>query len=118
AVYLLFGNQVIRLFLNAKNAEALTIGVQFLKVASPFYYVVAIKLATDGVLRGAGRMDEFMIDTLTDLVLRVALAFALALPFGILGVWWSWPIGWALGTLLSVFFYRRGRWESLGAQKG
>ncbi|MEG0742123.1 MAG: MATE family efflux transporter [Clostridia bacterium] len=118
AVYLLFGNQVIRLFLNAENAEALTIGVQFLKVVSPFYYVVAIKLATDGVLRGAGRMDEFMIDTLTDLVLRVALAFALALPFGILGVWWSWPIGWALGTLLSVFFYRRGRWESLGAQKG
>ncbi|MEG1775409.1 MAG: MATE family efflux transporter [Clostridia bacterium] len=118
AVYLLFGNQVIRLFLNAENAEALTIGVQFLKVVSPFYYVVAIKLATDGVLRGAGRMGEFMIDTLTDLVLRVALAFALALPFGILGVWWSWPIGWALGTLLSVFFYRRGRWESLGAQKG
>ena len=80
--------------------------------------MVAVKLACDGVLRGAGRMNEFMIDTLADLALRVALSFALAAPFGITGVWWSWPIGWTIATVLSLLFYRRGKWAALDAADG
>lgn len=118
ATYLGFGPRVIQLFLNAENAAALEIGTQFLRIVSPFYYVVAVKLACDGVLRGAGRMNEFMIDTLADLALRVALSFALAAPFGITGVWWSWPIGWTIATVLSLLFYRRGKWAALDAADG
>lgn len=118
ATYLGFGPRVIQLFLNAENAAALEIGAQFLRIVSPFYYVVAVKLACDGVLRGAGRMNEFMIDTLADLALRVALSFALAAPFGITGVWWSWPIGWTIATVLSLLFYRRGKWAALDAADG
>ncbi|MEG0124443.1 MAG: MATE family efflux transporter [Clostridia bacterium] len=111
--YLFFGRVVIQLFLSAENTAALAIGTQFLRVVAPFYYVVALKLATDGILRGAGRMNEFMGGTLADLVLRVSLSFVLAAPLGLLGVWWSWPIGWTLATLLSVWFYRRGKWKQM-----
>ena len=110
AVYVFLGPQVIQLFLNVENVQALEVGTQFLRVVSPFYYLVALKLATDGVLRGAGRMGEFMTDTFIDLAMRVALSFALAAPLGLAGVWWSWPVSWTVATAIAVFFYRRGRW--------
>lgn len=110
AVYVFLGPQVIQLFLNGENVQALTVGTQFLRVVSPFYYLVALKLATDGVLRGAGRMGEFMTDTFIDLAMRVALSYALAAPLGLAGVWWSWPVSWTVATAIAVFFYRRGRW--------
>ena len=110
ATYLFAGEYVIRLFLNAENTRALEIGTQFLRVVSPFYFVVALKLATDGVLRGAGCMGEFMTDTFVDLAMRVALSFILAAPFGLTGVWCSWPISWSVATVIAALFYRRGRW--------
>ena len=62
------------------------------------------------MLRGAGRMGEFMTDTFVDLAMRVALSFALSVPLGLTGVWWSWPVSWAVATAIAVLFYRRGRW--------
>ena len=48
-----------------------------------------------------------------DLAMRVALSFILAGPFGLTGVWWSWPVSWCVSSGLSVLFYRRGRWANL-----
>lgn len=110
----LLGRFSVGLFLNAENAAALEIGRQFLLIVAPFYYVVSVKLASDGVLRGAGRMDEFMIDTFVDLALRVILAYVLSAFFGLTGVWMSWPVSWTIATGISIFFYRRGRWARLG----
>ena len=49
-------------------------GIMFLRIVSPFYFVVATKLVSDGILRGAGMMKKFMFATFTDLTLRVFLA--------------------------------------------
>lgn len=111
AVYLGLGRQVIQLFLNARSSGALDVGVEFLRIVSPFYLLVAAKLAADGVLRGAGKMTSFMIGTFADLFLRVGLAFALSRVLGLTGVWLSWPIGWLAGAAFSTFFYRQGRWK-------
>lgn len=113
AVYVLLGDQVIRLFLNGENTQALSVGKQFLRVVVPFYYAVALKVATDGVLRGAGRMGEFMTDTFIDLALRVVLSFVLSAPLGLQGVWWSWPVSWVVATVAAIVFYRQNRWAKL-----
>ena len=113
AVYVLLGDQVIRLFLNGENTQALSVGKQFLRVVAPFYYAVALKVATDGVLRGAGRMGEFMTDTFIDLALRVVLSFVLSAPLGLQGVWWSWPVSWVVATIAAIVFYRQNRWAKL-----
>ena len=69
---------------------------------------MAVKLVTDGVLKGMGKMNEFMIDTFSDLILRVALSFILSSTLlGSTGIWLSWPIGWSVGTVLSLYFYYR-----------
>ena len=67
------------------------------------------------MLRGAGLMRQFMAATFSDLLLRVALCIAFSSLFGVVGVWCSWPVGWAAGTALSVLFYLRYR-RTLGKQ--
>jgi len=110
-VYGLFGSSMIKLFLNEDSAVALNIGVIFLKIISPFYLIILIKLMADGVLRGSGSMRLFMITTFSDLILRVVLAFVLVGHLGTNGIWMSWPIGWSIGTVLSCAFYRSGKWK-------
>lgn len=68
--------------------------------------LLAVKLSSDGLLRGCGRMGRFMATTISDLFLRVSLAVVFAGMFGIGGTWWAWPVGWLVGTGLSVVFYR------------
>lgn len=110
-LYLLAGNVLVSFFMNEASQTALKTGVWFLNIVSPFYFVVSVKLAADGVLRGAGLMKMFMISTFTDLILRVALSRIFADAFGVIGIWCAWPIGWSVGMLLSVSFYRRGPWR-------
>ena len=108
-LYLLAGSPLVYLFLDTPSEAALTTGIVFLRILSPFYFVVSFKLAADGVLRGAGLMKCFMTATFTDLILRVVLAWILSVPFGSVGIWLAWPIGWTVATVLSYIFYRTKR---------
>ena len=91
-------------------------GVAFLRIVAPFYFVVSAKLVSDGILRGAGLMKQFMVATFTDLVLRVVLAEVLSrTALGTNGIWMSWPIGWTIAMVLSVVFYRAVKWEKAAA---
>lgn len=111
ALYLVASNGLIEAFMDEPSELVLLSGVQFLKIVSPFYFVISVKLVADGILRGAGMMNQFMIATFTDLVLRVVLAILLSMQFGYIGIWLSWPIGWGIATVLSVWFYRNGAWK-------
>ncbi len=117
ALYLLGGRALVNIFMNEPSAEAMDTGVQFLRILSPFYFVVSTKLVSDGVLRGAGLMKEFMVATFTDLILRVGLAIGLAKVLGVVGIWCAWPIGWVIATVVSVIFYNRGPWKANVAEK-
>ena len=112
-LYLAGGRLLVGIFMEKPSGPAMDTGVTFLRIVAPFYFVVAAKLVADGILRGAGKMKAFMAATFTDLMLRVLLAFLLsATALGSTGIWLSWPIGWIIGTGLSVFFYKRIRWEN------
>ena len=117
ALYLLGGRALVNIFMNEPSAEAMDTGVQFLRILSPFYFVVSTKLVSDGVLRGAGLMKEFMVATFTDLILRVGLAIGLAKVLGVVGIWCAWPIGWVIATAVSVIFYNHGPWKANAAEK-
>ncbi len=108
ALYFFAGETFVRFFMDSPTTPALSAGVLFLRILSPFYFVVAAKLAADGVLRGAGLMRPFMIATFTDLLLRVALAALLSrTSLGSAGIWTAWPVGWSVATVLSLLFYRK-----------
>ena len=105
-LYFFLGKSLVYIFLDDGSGEAMLTGVMFLRIVAPFYFVVAAKLVSDGVLRGMGRMRQFMTATFTDLALRVVLAFGLSKLWGVTGIWLSWPIGWSVATVMSLFFYR------------
>jgi putative MATE family efflux protein len=111
-LYLFAGKYLVYAFLDTPSEAALSTGITFLRILSPFYFVVSLKLVSDGVLRGAGMMKKFMIATFTDLILRVVLAKALSIPFASTGIWLAWPIGWIIATVMSVIFYNSGCWNN------
>ena len=118
ALYLFAGKYLMYAFLDDVSGAALKTGLTFLRVISPFYFVIAAKLVADGVLRGSGMMKQFMIATFTDLILRVALAEVLALtPLGTTGIWMAWPCGWCVSAVLSIIFYRGGAWNKMPDEK-
>lgn len=106
-IFQLFGPQLIALFLKEENKTTISIGQEFLKIVSPFYLAILIKLLCDGVLRGSKRMKEFMVATFVDLLLRVILAYALSQFLGAKGIWLSWPIGWIIATIISFLYYKK-----------
>ena len=112
SLYLFASRDMIFLFMENRTGAAIETGIDFLRIVSPFYFIVSIKIMADGVLRGAGAMSSFMITTFTDLVLRVIFAFIFAAPFGITGVWYAWPVGWVVSTIGSVAFYLSGKWKN------
>lgn len=110
-LYMTGGRILVSFFMNEPTAMALDTGTQILRIISPFYFVVSVKLVTDGILRGAGMMKQFMVATLTDLVLRVVLAVLLSrTALESTGIWCAWPVGWTIACGCSVFFYRKGAW--------
>lgn len=103
-LYLAAGRPLINLFVDQPNELTIRTGLQFLHIVVPFYFVAAAKLSSDGILRGAGLMNRFMISTFTDLLLRVALAFVLSSYLGATGIWMAWPIGWSISACMSMAF--------------
>ena len=110
-LYFFGGRAVVSIFMDSPSGEAMNVGIQFLRIVAPFYFVVSAKLVTDGVLRGSGMMRQFMIATFSDLILRVVLAKQLSGMLGSVGIWLAWPIGWVVGTVLSLMFYRMKKWS-------
>ena len=111
-VYFFAGENLLYFFMDNPTPVALQTGIAFLRILSPFYFVVSAKLVADGILRGAGLMKMFMVATFTDLLLRVILAVVLSkTALGATGIWCAWPIGWIVAAIISIQFYRSIQWS-------
>ena len=112
--FLVFGREVIGFFVDtATGKNVIDVGLQFLLIVTPCYPIVMLKVVSDGVLRGAGDMGEFMVTTFTDLLLRVIFSYILSRFIGFTGICWAFPIGWVIGTALSVYYYFNGNWKRI-----
>ena len=69
-------------------------------------FSAAVKLMSDGGIRGVGKMAQFVTATIPDLILRIIFARILSNRFGSTGVWLAWPFGWIVATVLTIIFYR------------
>lgn len=112
---LLFSTQFINLFLESggDNQKVLEYGRTFLMIVTPFHAIVAVKIITDAVLKGAGYMQGFMISTFVDLILRVIFSYIFAAFGGFTGLCWAYPLGWVIGTVFSIVFYAMGKWKQV-----
>ena len=99
--------QLIVLFMpeNEDVALALATGTRYIRLVSPFYVVVNVKIIADATVRGCNGNVGFMVSTFSDLILRVAFVFILTPFLGFAGVGWAWDVGWVLGTAVALGFY-------------
>lgn len=105
---------LLSIFEKETATKAVTdVGKLYIYTLTPFFFTMCIKIPCDGVLKGSKDMLSFMTGTLLDLVIRVLFAYILVKPYGINGIFWSWPIGWIVGMLSSVICYKVGRWKKL-----
>ena len=114
-VFMIFPEPVITLFLDTSSPEvirgAVTAGTHFIRIVTPFYVLMTLKIISDGVLRGAGAMLEFTAGTFTSLFLRVLLSYVLASAIGENGIWWAISIGWVIPSAMSYIFCKTGTWK-------
>lgn len=110
--YCCFSEAMINLFLNQSNPEIIYAGIMFLRIASPFYLVVSLKIIIDGALRGAGVMFAFTVSTVSDYIIRIIFAYILSGFFMSTGIWLSWPVSWFIGMIISFLFFRTGKWKN------
>jgi putative MATE family efflux protein len=112
-IILFWGDKMMLVF--SDNSEVISVGYHYLMVVSVFYAVFAIMFCINGLLRGAGAAIVPMYITLLSLwIVRLPLAYLLSYTFkmGEAGIWWSIPIGWAMGAIGAIFYYRFGNWKN------
>lgn len=104
-----WGRELLGLFLREGDdtPAVLTAGMGFLRVVTPFYLLVCLKIVFDGALRGIGAMTAFMAATMSDVIVRIFCGAPFSRLWGLNGVWAVWPAAWLVGTVLSVGLYLR-----------
>lgn len=109
----LFHTQIIGMFLDASpSPETVATGENYLKFVGFFFCLVGLKMAVDGVLRGAGDVKMFTIANIVNLSIRVLLSWFGAPVWGIQMVWYAVPMGWFANFVISYCEYRTGRWRT------
>lgn len=103
----LFARPLMLLFVDAGETEIIRIGMEYLRIEGMFYVGIGILFLLYGLYRGLGRSGVSILLTVVSLGSRVLLAYTLSsLPaIGMLGIWWSVPMGWLLADLLGIWYY-------------
>ena len=102
-----FAEPLMSLFLDTSEQAVIAEGVRYLHIEGAFYYLIGALFLLYGLYRALGRPGMSVVLTVVSLGVRVALAYALsAIPaIGVVGIWWSVPIGWVLADVLGVVYF-------------
>ncbi len=107
AVVFIFARPLMGLFVDSAETQIIEEGVRYLRIEGAFYFGIGILFLLYGLYRAVGRPGMSVVLTVLSLGTRVVLAYALsAIPaLGVVGIWWSVPIGWALADIVGILYY-------------
>ena len=114
-----------------RDQAVINIGGDYLTIVTSFYLLFTWMFTYGGIMRGAGDTLVPMFLTIFSLwIIRIPAAvilsqesialFGLSIKgfgMGADGIWWSIPSGWGMGLLLSIVYYRTGRWKNKAVVK-
>ena len=103
-----FAGPLMGLFVEAGETEIIREGVRYLRIEGAFYCGIGCLFLLYGLYRALGRPGMSAVLTVISLGTRVALAYLLsAVPaIGVVGIWWSVPIGWFLADVVGAVYFR------------
>lgn len=105
-----FAKPLMSLFLDESSADAVLVGVGYLRIEASFYFGIGLLFLFYGYFRAMNKPGISVVLTVISLGMRVLLAYILSSidAIGVTGIWMSVPIGWILADTAGVYFYRRG----------
>ncbi len=111
ALVCVFAEPLMKIFVDAAETEIIREGVRYLRIEGAFYCGIGCLFLLYGLYRALGKPAMSLVLTIISLGTRVALAYLLsAVPaIGVVGIWWSVPIGWVLADLTGLLYYRLRR---------
>ena len=80
-------------------------GVRYLRIEGSFYLGIGCLFLLYGLYRAIGKPAMSLVLTIISLGTRVLLAYILSSIVGVIGIWWSVPIGWFLADLFGFGYY-------------
>ncbi len=80
-------------------------GVRYLRIEGSFYLGIGCLFLLYGLYRAIGKPAMSLVLTIISLGTRVLLAYILSSIVGVVGIWWSVPIGWFLADLFGFGYY-------------
>ena len=103
-----FARPLMAIFVDAGETEIIQEGVRYLRIEGAFYCGIGCLFLLYGLYRALGRPGMSVVLTVISLGTRVVLAYLLsAIPaIGVIGIWWSVPIGWVLADLIGLLYYK------------
>ena len=101
AVVFIFAENLMMIFVEKEETSIIAEGVRYLRIEGAFYFGIGFLFLLYGLYRALGKPIMSLILTVISLGTRVALAYLLsAIPeIGVVGIWWSVPIGWMLADI-------------------
>ena len=109
ALVFVFARQLMLIFVQPQETEILAVGAQYLRIEGAFYCGIGCLFLLYGFYRAVRRPGISVVLTVLSLGTRVALSYLLAsIPaIGVVGIWWSIPIGWLLADLAGLLYYKK-----------
>lgn len=106
-----FAEPLMLIFVRSNETEILSVGVDYLRIEGAFYCGIGILFLLYGYYRAIRKPGMSVILTVLSLGTRVVLSYILAsIPsIGVIGIWWSIPIGWLLADLIGIIYYKLRR---------
>ncbi|MCC0630421.1 MULTISPECIES: MATE family efflux transporter [unclassified Clostridioides] len=111
ALILLFRENLIALFNTDK--DVIKIGSSYLFIIGPFFLFIGTSFVLSSAMKGAGDSMFALISSIVSLWLgRIPASYMLSRFFGTDGIWMGIPFGWTLGLIVTVIYYKKGRWKT------
>lgn len=99
----IFAKPLMMIFVN--EIDVIKEGVRYLRIEGSFYLGIGCLFLLYGLYRAIGKPAMSLVLTIISLGTRVLLAYILSSIVGVIGIWWSVPIGWFLADLFGFGYY-------------
>ena len=118
-IILIFGKQLMGVFTDTK--ELVDMSYRLMLILATGYIAMAVTQSLSGIMRGAGdTVTPMIISLITTIAIRIPIAYGISyltrtpeLPVGRCEcIQISLLTTWVIGAILTVIFYKAGKWKS------
>jgi putative MATE family efflux protein len=105
-IFQVFPAELMRLF--DAEGDLLAIGVKALRTISYSFPLAAVSIICGTMFQGTGHgVNSMIVAVLRQLVVIVPAAFLLSKAFGVMGVWYAYPLAEIMGITVSLLLFRK-----------